>query len=44
MNTVGERDHPAGIGEVGARVGLEPDTIRYDERHGIHTPSRGPRR
>jgi DNA-binding transcriptional MerR regulator len=38
MTTADEQDHPAGIGEVAARVGLDPDTIRYYERHGVLPP------
>lgn len=38
MSTADEQDHPAGIGEVAARVGLDPDTIRYYERQGVLPP------
>ena len=36
--TTGSPEDLAGIGEVAARVGLDPDTIRYYERLGVLPP------
>ncbi|MET3804909.1 DNA-binding transcriptional MerR regulator [Nakamurella sp. UYEF19] len=38
MTNADEQDQAAGISEVAERVGLNPDTIRYYERHGVLPP------
>lgn len=35
MNSIDSSDGHMGIGEVARRFGLDPDTIRYYERHGV---------
>ncbi len=43
MSTEGRTDRPRGIGAVAAQVGLDPDTLRYYERHGVlPAPARDP--